>query len=91
MKSLYIDFTLDLSELDVCSHPVLQKIITSIEKFKEERETRKLKMINRDILLCLLLQFKPHTLESANFNAGFCFIFAGFIQIENFTNVDRGE
>ena len=91
LKSLRIDRALVLSKLDVYSHPVLHRIIIGIKRFRGEGKTRERQLITRDILLRLLLQFKTHTLEGANLHVAFCLAFAGFLQIREFTNVDRGK
>ena len=91
LKSLCIDCALDLSELDVYSHPVLHRIITGIKRFRGERETRKRQKITSDILLYLLLQFETKILESVNLQAAFCLGFESILRIEKFTYVDRSK
>ena len=91
LKFLRTDCALDLSELDVYSHPVLHRIITGIRRFRGEGKMRKQQPITRDILFCLLLQFKTHTVKGANLHAAFCLAFAGFLRMREFTYVDRGE
>ena len=69
LQSLYLERALDKTELEVYSHPILQRIIAGLRKLYGERDTRERQPITRDILLQLILRFDQTTLGGANLHA----------------------
>ena len=75
----------DRVELEVYSHPILQKIIAGLQKLYGEGDTRECWPITRNILLQLISRFDQTTLEGANLYSAFCLAFAGFLRMGEFT------
>lgn len=84
-QSLCLDCTLDMAELEVYSHPVLQKIIAGLRKLYKEGDTCKRQLITCDILLKLITRFDQTTFEDTNLYAAFCLAFVGFLRMGEFT------
>ena len=85
LRSLRQDCTLDVTELEVYSHPILQRIIAGLRRLYGEGETHERRPITRDILLQLISRFNQRTLEGANLHSAFCLAFAGFLRMGEFT------
>ena len=92
LRLICLDCILDRTELEVYSHPILQKIIAGVQRLHGEGDTRKLRPITCDILLQLISRFDQTTLEGANIYSAFCLAFAGFLRMGEFTynNVECG-
>ena len=73
-----------MAELEVYSHPILQRIIAGLRRLYGEGDTCKRRPITRDILLKLISRFDQTTLEGANLYAAFCLAFAGFLRMGEF-------
>lgn len=84
LQSLRLNCTLDKTELEVYSHPVLQKFIAGFQKLSGERDIYKHRPITCTILLRLISRF-DQTTEGASLQAVFYFTFAGFLRIREFT------
>lgn len=78
LRSLRLDSTLDMAELGVYSHPILQRIIAGLRRLYGEGDTCERQPITRDVLLKLISRFDQTTFEGANLHAAFCLAFAGF-------------
>ena len=74
-----------MAELEVYSHPILQRIIAGLRRLYGEGDTRERQPITRDILLKLISRFDQTTFEGANLHAAFCLAFAGFLRMGEFT------
>ena len=85
LQSLCLNCTLDKAELEVYSHPMLQRIIVGLQKLYGEGDTREHRPITRDILLKLISRFDQTNFEGANLHAAFCLAFAGFLRMGEFT------
>ena len=85
LRSLRLNCTLDTAELEVYSHPILQRIIAGLQRLYGEGDTRERRPITRDILLKLISRFDQRTFEGANLHAAFCLAFAGFLRMGEFT------
>lgn len=85
LRSLCLDCTLDKTELEVYSHPMLQRIIAGLRRLYGEGDTCERRPITRDILLKLISRFNQTTLEGANLHAAFYLAFAGFLRMGKFT------
>ena len=71
-------------ELEVYSHPILQKIIAGLQKLYREGDTCKRQPITHDILLKLISRFDQTTFKGVNLHAAFCLAFAGFLRMGEF-------
>ena len=85
LRSLRLDCTLDKTELEVYSHPILQRIIAGLRRLHGEGDTRERQPITRDILLQMISRFDQTTFEGANLHSAFCLAFAGFLRMGEFT------
>lgn len=85
LQSLRLDCILDKAELEVYSHPMLQRIIAGLRRLYGQGDTRERRPITRDILLKLISRFDQTTLEGANLHAAFCLAFAGFLRMGELT------
>lgn len=85
LRSLRLDCTLDKAELEIYSHPMLQRIIAGLRRLYGEGNTRKRWLITHNILLKLISRFYQTTLEGANLHAVFCLAFTGFLRMGKFT------
>ena len=83
--SLCLDCTLDKTELEVYSYPILQRIIAGLQRWYGERDTHERRPITRNILLWLISRFDQITFEGVNLHAAFCLAFAGFLRMGEFT------
>ena len=80
-----LDCTLDMAELEVYSHLILQKIIAGLWRLYGEGDTRECRPITWDVLLRLISRFDQTTFEGANLYAAFCLAFTGFLRMGEFT------
>lgn len=76
---------LDMTEVEVYSHLILQKNIASLKQLYGKGETHECRLIIHNILLQLISRFNQKTLEKVNLHANFCLAFAEFWQIGKFT------
>ena len=85
LRSLRLDYTLDKTELEFYSHPILQKIIASLRKLHGEGDTCERQPITHDILLQIISRFDQTIFEMANLYSAFYLAFAGFLRMGEFT------
>ena len=85
LRSLCLDYILNMATLEIYGHQILQKIIAGFRKVYGERDTCERRQITLDIWLMLISRFDQTTSKGANLNAAFCLTFAGFLQIGELT------
>ena len=74
-----------MEEIEVFSHPTLQKLIAVIKRLRGEAGTKKRRPIPRPLLFQILGQFDQKTIEGATFDAALTLSFAAFLRIGKIT------
>ncbi len=85
VRSAQLDMWSTMEEIEVFSHPTLQRLIAGIKLLRGEAGTKERRPITRPLLFQIVGQFDQKTLEGATLHAAFTLAFAAFLRIREFT------
>jgi integrase len=84
LRSAHVDLGFTALD-DSFHHPMLQRVVAGIRKFRGEAKVQEREPLTRDLLLRVLSLFDTSSQYGATLHASFCLAFAGFLRIGEFT------
>jgi integrase len=84
LRSAHVDFGFIAFD-DSFYHPMLQRVVDGVRKFRGDADSKERLPITRDLLVRILRRFDTNTQFGAIMHAAFSLAFAGFLRVGEFT------
>ena len=84
LRSYHVNLSYSDVDLKIFTNLLLKRIIVDIKRRNDEANTKKRRLITKNILLQLLKKIYMFILKSYNLSAFFCLVFVVFLRVDEF-------